>query len=1144
MALSFLEALSRKVLVLDGAMGTNLQKQNLTPADFGGKDGCNEYLILTKPQAVEKIHDDFFKAGCDAVETDTFGSSRIVLAEYDLADKVHELNRKAVELARKAAQKHSTPEKPRFVIGSVGPTTKLPTLGHIGFDEMYSVFAEQVEGLLQGGPDAILIETAQDVLQAKIAVIAANEVMQKTGRRVPIMAQVTVEQTGTLLLGTEIGAALATLEMLPIDTIGMNCATGPREMVDNVRYLCQNSLKPVSVLPNAGLPENVGGHAVYKLSPKELADYQERFVKEFGVAIVGGCCGTTPEHLAEVVKRVGHLEPKKREIRREPSCSSLYQSVVYRQQPAPLLVGERTNANGSRQFKKLLELEDYDAIAAMAREAVKEGSHTLDVCTAYVGRNEIKDMNEVIGRLNQQITVPIVVDSTEAPVIEEALKRISGKAIVNSINLEDGEERLKKVCPLAKRYGAGLIALTIDEKGMAKDRNKKLEVAERIYRLCTEKYGVRGEDLFFDTLTFTLGSGDQEFRTAGLETIEGIRLIKQKFPDVQTILGVSNISFGLSPEARHVLNSVFLHYAIEAGLDAAIVHVAKITPLFKIEPEAQELSRRLIHNEWKDGKDPLQEFIAYFASRAGEAKKEEKKTAYATLEESLKHKIIDGSRENLEKELEEALKKHKPLDIINTILMDGMKVVGELFGSGKMQLPFVLQSAEVMKKAVAYLEPHMEKVSGMEKGRMVLATVKGDVHDIGKNLVDIILTNNGYKVYNLGIKQPIENILQAADEHKADVVGLSGLLVKSTLIMKEDLEEMEKRGIRIPVICGGAALNRKYVEEDLRAVYSGSVYYGQDAFSGLNILNALKDPTKAQETLEAGRIKREKRAAAGSAAAVAIPVRSKVATDNPVPTPPFWGYRLFKSVNLRQVFPYINTTALFKGQWQFKQAGLSDAEYEKIRKEKILPLYAELQERCVREKILEPRYLYGYFPCVSEGDDLIILDEDRKTERVRFAFPRQKIAPFYCLSDFFRSKDSGETDVVAFQAVTMGSRASEVEQALFKDNKYTDYLYLHGISVESAEALAEYVHKIIRADWNFGKEDSPEVEGLFHQKYRGSRYSFGYPACPNLEDQAKLFKILPGEKIGLSLSEEFQLVPEQSTTAVVVHHPQAKYFVA
>ncbi len=1144
MKMNLLNLLQERVVVFDGAMGTNLQTQNLRPEDFDGKDGCNEYLVLTKPDAVAKVHRDFFLAGCDAVETDTFGSNRIVLAEYDLADRAIELNVKAVQLARRVAFEFSTPEKPRFVIGSIGPTTKLPTLGHISFGDMHLAFKEQITGLLQGGADALLIETAQDMLQVKIAVIAALDVFKELNQRIPLMVQVTMEQTGNMLLGTEMQAALATLEPYAVDIIGMNCATGPKEMVENVRTLSEQSGRPISLLPNAGLPENVGGHAHYKLTPTELADYHERFVKEFGVNIVGGCCGTTPAHLAEVAKRVKGLVPKARNVPRIPRASSLYESVLYRQTPPPLLIGERTNANGSRKFKQLLEREDYDAIAAMGKESVREGSHMLDVCCAYVGRNETLDMNEVITRLNQQVTVPILIDSTEAPVIEESLKRISGKAIINSINLEDGEERMAKVCPMAKRYGAGLIALTIDEKGMAKESAKKTEIAGRIYELATKKYGIHGEDLFFDTLTFTLGSGEDEFRNAGMETIQAIREIKALYPEVNTILGVSNISFGLDPEVRHILNSVFLHYAIEAGLDAAIVHASKITPYFKIDPEIRELARRLVFNERVEGSDPLHALLEYHQKLKGTFTAKRKEDKSLPLEESLKNKIVDGSRENLEAELEQALKKYSPLEIINDILMGGMKVVGELFGSGQMQLPFVLQSAEVMKKAVAYLEPFMDKVGGTEKGLMVLATVKGDVHDIGKNLVDIILTNNGYKVVNLGIKQPVESILQAATAQKADAIGMSGLLVKSTLVMKENLEEMEKRGIHTPVLCGGAALTRKYVDETLKSVYSGPVFYANDAFAGLRFMDDIKNPAAVQERLAAqtARANNAKTAGPGSAAVAVLPARSDVPEDNPVPTSPFWGYKILKNIPLRELFPYINKTALFKGQWQFKQAALSEEQYADLLKTKIEPLFAEQQEKCVREKILDPKVIYGYYPCSSENDDLVLFDENQVTEMARFTFPRQRSAPHHCISDFFRPRKSGQTDVVGFMCVTMGSRATEVERELFKNHKYTDYLYLHGISVETTEALAEYVHRMIRRDWQIHGADGPDTQSLFHQKYIGSRYSFGYPACPNLEDQKKLATFFPLEKIGVALSEEFQLEPEQSVTAIVVHHPQAKYF--
>ncbi|HLD50454.1 MAG TPA: methionine synthase, partial [bacterium] len=957
MANLFLELLKEKVVIFDGAMGTNLQNKFLTPEDFGSKDGCNEYLVITKPDAILQVHRSFFEVGCDVVETDTFGANRIVLGEYDLAHLTHDINKKAALIAREAAEEFSKSGHRRFVAGSIGPGTKLPSLGHIGFDELKSVFKEQIAGLIDGGVDVLLIETCQDLLQAKIAAIAAEEFFTGTGRRVPVMVQMTFERTGTMLLGTEMPAAIAALEMLPIDILGMNCATGPLEMADPLRALCEYSIKPISALPNAGLPENVGGVAHYRLTPRELADFHERFVKEFGVSIVGGCCGTTPEHLKAVVDRVRGLKPKKRTPKHEPSASSLYTAVSYAQNPPPLLVGERTNANGSRKFKELLEREDYDAMVSMGREAVKEGAHFIDVCVAYVGRDETKDMIETISRFNQQITLPIMIDSTEAPVIEEALKRIGGKSIINSINLEDGEERMLRVCPLAKKYGAALVALTIDEKGMAKTAAEKVAIAKRIHKLATEKYGILTEDLFFDTLTFTLGSGDAEFRKAGIETIEALRQIKKEIPGVRTLLGVSNISFGLDPLPRQVLNSVFLDMAIQAGLDGAIVNAQKILPLHKIAAEEAELCKKLVFDDHSNG-DPLTAFLAYFDKKKGTVRKEKAKTA-STVEESLKNKIIDGDKENLENELKRAMEKYKPLEIINTVLLDGMKVVGDLFGSGKMQLPFVLQSAEVMKKAVAYLEQFMEKVSGQEKGIMVLATVKGDVHDIGKNLVDIILTNNGYKVINLGIKQPIDNILNAAAEHKADAIGLSGLLVKSTAIMKEDLEEMNRRGISMPVICGGAALTRKYVEEDLAGLYHGEVYYGQDAFSGLRIMNDLTNPERAAaitKTIKARGAKMENVVEEKSAAGK---TRSNVTYENAVPKAPFLGYKILTNIRLEEVYAWINEIALFRGQWQFRQGQMSREEYSKIIKEKVEPLFQELKAKCVREKILEPRVIYG-----------------------------------------------------------------------------------------------------------------------------------------------------------------------------------------
>ena len=1189
-----LKRLNEKVLVFDGALGTNLQTLNLTSQDFGGKDGCNEYLVITKPDAIKSVHESFLKAGCDVIETNTFGSNRIVLAEYGLQDRVLELNEKAARLAKELAQKYSTPDHPRFVMGSVGPGTKLPSLGHIGFEELKASYKEQYKGLMAGGVDGILIETCQDLLQTKIAIIAAVEYFKEVGRRLPLMAQVTLEPTGTMLLGTDIQAVITTLEMFPVDVIGMNCATGPAEMTEHVRTLCESSVKHISVLPNAGLPENVGGVAHYHLTPKELADFHERFVKEFGVSIVGGCCGTTPEHLKAVVDRVGKCIPKKRTPKHEPSCASLYGISNYTQKPAPLLVGEQTNANGSKKFKQLLEHEDYDAIVGVAREAVKEGAHLVDLCVAYVGRDEKKDMVESISRFNQQVTVPVMIDSTEYAVIEEALKHIAGKPVINSINLEDGGERLRKICPMAKKYGAALVVLTIDEKGMAKTREEKLRIAKRIYQIVTQQYGIQPEDLFFDLLTFTLGSGSEEFRNAAPETIAAIRRLKKELPGVHTILGVSNISFGLAPHARQILNSVFLHECLEAGLDAAIVHAKKIVPLFKISADDLEAAKRLLHNKWIDGKDPLQEYIAHFSKKQGTV--EAPRERAGTIEEILKNHILDGSSNGLSADLDLALRKYKPLEIINEHLLGGMKVVGELFGAGKMQLPFVLQSAEVMKKAVAYLEKFMDKKEGQERGRIVLATVKGDVHDIGKNLVDIILTNNGYKVFNIGIKQPVDAIVKAAIENRADAIGLSGLLVKSTLIMKEDLEEMSRRGIKLPVICGGAALTERFVERDLTQVYQGPVHYGRDAFSGLKIMEGLKGtgtsptavsqspltqkgaqaPFKEEQPLKkdsddssgqkgTGIFSSEKEARPLQAApkpsaprspSISTPRRVDgiphgeikprgpsfhVHRDNPIPQPPFFGYRIIKNLRMLDVFPWVNKIALYRAQWQFKQGDRTPREFELYLQENVEPIFERFKAQTVREKILEPKVIYGFYKCYSEGNDLVVLDGAAQSELTRFTFPRQSREPYQCLADFFRPK-GGELDIVALQAVTVGKRASEMEQKLFKANKYTEYLYLHGLSVETAEALAEYTHLLIRRDLGIDKQDKRTKDEIFRQGYQGSRYSFGYPACPNLEDQEKLFQLLPAEKIGITLSEAFQMAPEQSTSAIIVHHPQAKYF--
>lgn len=1159
---TFQEILKEKVIVFDGAMGTNIQLQNLTADDFHGEhlNGCNEYLLISKPSAIEKVHADFLSAGVDVIETNTFGSSSIVLAEYQLQDKAYELSRKGAELAKKIARDFSTSAYPRFVAGSVGPTTKLPSLGHITFSEMERAYYEQVAGLVEGGSDLLIIETCQDVLQIKAALGATFKYFADKKIKLPVMTSFTIETMGTMLMGTEVAAALTALELYDISVIGMNCATGPQEMAEHIRYLCHNSRIPVSCIPNAGLPENVGGVAHYHLTPDEMVHWLSHFVKDLGVGVIGGCCGTRPEHLKAVVDALGNLSPKNRELEFQPSVSSLYSSQAMNVNPGPLIVGERTNANGSKKFKELLQKEDYDAMVQIGKEMQKEGAHVLDVCVAYVGRNEVKDMKEFVSRLNTQVQLPLMIDSTEAPVIEAALQLAAGKCIVNSINLEDGEERIDKVIPLCKKYGAAVVALTIDEKGMAKTAQEKLSIAKRIYELVVNKYQMNPSDLVFDTLTFTLGSGDEEFRRAGMETIEAIRLIKKEFPAVGTILGVSNISFGLSPHVRNDLNSVFLHYALEAGLSQAIVNSQKIKPLFKIDERGRELCRQLIFDERKfEGEqcvyDPLIELMALYADKKTDAKAEKKQRA-GTIEEILKNRIIDGDKQELQSDLDEALKKYSPLKIINEILLDGMKVVGDLFGRGEMQLPFVLQSAETMKASVSYLEQFMEKTDATNKGSIVLATVKGDVHDIGKNLVDIILTNNGYKVYNLGIKQSIETILHTWSEHKADAIGMSGLLVKSTAVMKENLEVLNERGLLPPVVLGGAALTRRFVENDLRNLYKGTVVYAADAFSGLHFMEQLKskgaESFYAHSQEELVQNDEEEESLTGSEAKIAASlkenlhaatsVRSKVSQEVEIPAPPFWGSRVVEHISLDDVFPYVNEAALIKGQWQVRKGKRSEEEYQKILEEKIYPDLNALKEQTKHERLLQPRITYGYFPCQSDGNDIIVYNDDKKTERQRFTFPRQKDDRYLCLADYFASVESGRIDVIAFQLVTMGSAASQYSAKLYADNNYKDYLYFHGLSVESTEALAEYWHKRVREELGIAGKDAKEIKRLFSQGYQGSRYSFGYAACPNLEDRAKLLSLLQPERIGVQISDGFMLEPEQSTDAIVVHHPEAKYF--
>ncbi len=1449
---AFLDALQRRVLVLDGAMGTSLHEADLTLADYSDLENCVEILNKTRPDVIEGIHRSFLEVGSDAVETNTFGCNKIVLAEFDIPGKAYELNVAAARIARRAVDAFSTPQRPRFVLGSMGPGTKLITLRQVDYDTLLDSYAEQARGLIDGGADALIVETCQDILQAKTAAHACRVAMDKTGMRVPLIVQVTMETTGTMLVGTDIAAALVALDAFPeIDVIGLNCATGPQEMSEHVRYLARSSRRPVSVVPNAGLPQVRDGRTHFPLSPAELARWLLEFVEQDGVSIVGGCCGTTPAHIKAVVEAIGERTPKRREVSFEPSVSSLYGAVTCRQDNSFLIVGERSNTNGSRQFKRLLAEGDIDGLVNMGIEQVKEGSHVLDLCVDYVGREGAPDMTKVAGRYAVDVQAPLMLDSTQIDVLEAGLKLAGGKCIVNSVNLEDGEEKLDRIARLCRQHGAAVVALTIDEdpkEAMAKTADRKLAIAQRIFKLLTERHGIPPHDIFFDCLTFPITTGNVEDRRLALETLDGIERVMTAMPQCQSILGLSNVSFGLVPAARAVLNSVFLHEARQRGLTAAIVHASKILPRNKISDERWEAALDLIYDRRDRGSgigdrgagigdrdvarppsagstanrpserkapasaapvdshsratppsereaqasaapadarspetaaqskiqnpiskipadpaeggratedpagreaiDPLEHFIGLFTE--GEQIGEKVKIADLPIEERLKQRIIDGDRTGLPADLDDAMKQYAPLEIINRFLLDGMKVVGDLFGSGQMQLPFVLKSAETMKAAVAHLEPHMEKIEGQTRGKIVLATVRGDVHDIGKNLVDILMSNNGYTVYNLGIKQPINNIIEAWKQHKADAIGLSGLLVKSTLVMRDDLGVLNEHQITAPVILGGAALTRGYVEDDLRPQYGGPLFYAKDAFEGLRLIERIakgdvsygtktrrhegtegetagehqrpadigehRRPAGAEEKdgetkrrrdevpagravsdkadphgtekdrsdkpapgrsdapqpsrdrkgagLNAGDASQPSRArkeagtnadrlanakqapdeaetaarasgellhreaeqrfgltdigdfdddnnageasadspprtddvperstiaasasdpAAETSAATAVALRrSDIAADNPIPAVPFWGRRVVESIPVKAALGYLNETMLFQVQWGFRKKGRSPEEFKRYVDAEIRPHYRQLVERCERENILDLRAIYGFWPCNADGNDLIIYapppddrasdaaakrpsDEGPATpgnpkskiqnpksngdsprshgrEIARFTFPRQRKSPHWCLADFWRPVESGEVDVVAFSLVTAGRRVSEIAREWFARNEYQQYLFLHGLGVETAEALAEYIHKQVRVELNIAGEDARDRQALFKQGYCGSRFSFGYPACPNLEDQATLMSLLGGGDIGVTLSDEFQLDPEQSTSAIIAHHPQARYF--
>ena len=1148
-------ALLERVVIADGAMGTMLQAQNPSLEDFQNHEGCNEILNVTRPDIVKAVHEEYLKVGVDAIETNTFGANFANLAEYGIEDRIYELANAGAILARQVADQYSTADKPRWVLGSLGPGTKLPTLGHTSYEKLKLAYEEASKGLIDGGSDALLIETTQDLLQAKAAVNGARDAIDKSGKDIVLIAQVTVETTGTMLMGSEIGAALNALEPLGIDLIGLNCATGPAEMSEHLRVLSKGATVGISVMPNAGLPVLGENGAHYPLDGVELAKSLKQFVIDYKVNLVGGCCGTTPAHMLEVVKQLQSVSVTSREVVREVGASSLYQFAPFRQQNTYLSIGERTNANGSRAFRDALLAEDWQSCVEIARDQIRDGAHMLDLSVDYVGRDGVSDMKELAFRFATTSTLPIVLDSTEPAVLEAGLKQLGGRSVINSVNYEDGDgptSRFARIMPLVKEHGAAVIALTIDEDGQARDAQWKLKVSRRLINDLTGNWGMQVDDILIDCLTFPIATGQEETRRDGIETLNAIKALKEEFPNVQTTLGVSNVSFGLNPAARIVLNSVFLAEAVKNGLDSAIVHPSKITPINRIPAEQLKVALDLVYDRRESDAsgdviyDPLTKFLQLFENIEVTTTKESRAAELAALplNERLQRRIIDGEKVGLSEDLQSALDLKIPaLEIINEYLLSGMKTVGELFGKGEMQLPFVLQSAEVMKTAVAYLEPFIEKTDDQGRGKILLATVKGDVHDIGKNLVDIILSNNGYETVNIGIKQTVNQIIDAATENNVDVIGMSGLLVKSTVIMKENLQELDSRGLgkKWPVVLGGAALTRSFVEQDLSEQFSGTVRYAKDAFEGLKLMDTLMGIKRGVVGAELPPLKPRRTAKrSGDDVKVIDTNRSDVASDNLIPKAPFYGSRVVKGIALADYVHMLDERALFLGQW-----GLKGKDFEEMAQTQGRPQLRSLLNDVQSNGWLNAAVVYGYFPCYSEGNDLVVVHHEgdlKGKERVRFNFPRQSRDRRLCLADFFRGKDSSELDVVSFQFVTMGQSISDAISKLFNANLYREYLELHGLSVQLTESLTEHWHARTREELGINALDSKDLKEIFDQGYQGSRYSFGYPACPDLEQQLQICELLDPDRIGVSLSEEFQLHPEQSTSSIVLHHPEAKYF--
>jgi 5-methyltetrahydrofolate--homocysteine methyltransferase len=1154
--------LHNRPLLMDGGMGTQIFAKKPTADDYGGTqfEGCVELLNETRPHWISEIHENYFKAGADAVETNTFGCNAIVLGEFGIVHRAFELNKMAVENARRVAESFQTP---KFVVASVGPGSKLRTLGHVSYSEMYESYLTQMRGLMAGKPHAILLETAQDIAQIKIAVRAANSVFTELRTRIPIWVQVTVEASGTLLLGTDVAAALVAIESLGVDSIGMNCATGPSEMRTHLTHLCENASTLVSCQPNAGLPINENGKTVYPLDPADFAKHVVQICKPLGVNILGGCCGTTPAHIAALAEHVNTITPRKPARRNECFVSSLYGAVSLTQDPRPLFVGERTNANGSKLFKDKLKENDFDAMVSIAKSQLKEGAHVLDVSVASVSRDEVSDMETFVSKLATQVNIPLMIDSTEVAVIEKALQSAPGKCIVNSINLEDGEAKARSILQLCKTYGASVVALTIDEKGMAKTVSEKLAIAKRLVRLATEDFGLHAGDVIIDALTFTLGSGSPEWQDSAVQTLDAIARIKTEIPGVKTILGLSNVSFGLAPQARQILNSLMLFHAVNKGLDLAILNASKILPLTKISQNDKELFEALLLNKREKYAEPIKLILAQFTKDAPQAKTLAQPKTNMAVEERLQQAIVDGDKPSVSELIAQALTKHSALHIINAILLEGMKIVGERFGKGEIQLPFVLESAETMKAAIACLEPHLEKSTSYTKGKIVLATVKGDVHDIGKNLVDIILSNNGFNVVNLGIKQSVEDIIAAYKKEQPQAIGLSGLLVKSTAIMKDDLIEMRTRGITVPVILGGAALTREFVETECRAAYNAPVYYAEDAFEGLRIMNVICEGKSHEEislsisqsnvisSLDSPPEISVVRKGQGGTALNAFNQSDWVKHTATPPVPRSYGTHIFHD-SVASLLEYLDEFSLVRSRWGFEQGNTSEQAFNTVLQTKAFPLLQSLKKRILDENLFSPAAIAGFFPACSGGDgnDIVVYDEHTKpntplSERkiiARFSLPRQKQGHRLCISDFLRHEQSDTIDVLGVQVVTMGASASEEALKHYSQGEFSQYFYLHGLSTELAEAYAELVHRRLRQQLGIHSHDAQNMRELFSQGYQGSRYSFGYPACPNLEANKTLLTLLGAERIGIRLSESFQMIPEQSTSALVLWHPQARYF--